>query len=141
MMAKAAAHRACDVPSEQEQSDVVEECFDALEALFVAEGCEINARTGRATTKSIKRKSLDDSTLWAPSPQNVLDVLNARENDFSSHDEFVRVLAWIKAALGPDREQYYGDVEYWALGYGGNDEAYVRDRWDSIRDAEAGWMR
>jgi hypothetical protein len=125
--------------SEREQSDVVEECFDGLEALFIAQGCKIDGRTGRATTKGITRKSLDDPTLWAPSPRFVLDVLNAHENDFSSHDEFVRVLAWIKAALGPDREQYYGDVENWALGYRGNDEAYVRGRWDSIRDAEAGW--
>jgi hypothetical protein len=137
-----------DLPSEA-QSDVVEECFDALEALFIADGCKINHRTGkattkgitrgRATTKDITRKSLDDPTLWAPSPQYVLDVLNARENDFASHDEFVRVLAWIKASLGPDREQYYGDVEHWALGYGGNNPAYVRERWDSIRDAVAGW--
>ena len=69
------------------------------------------------------RKGLDDPSLWASSPALVLEALAAWPNDgdtLPSHEDFVRALAAIKAALGPTREEYYGAVEEWALGYGEN---------------------
>jgi hypothetical protein len=85
---------------------------------------------------SKQRKSIDEPSLHAPSPQHVLDLLKAWPNtpeNVPTHLDFVRATAMIKASLGPDREQYYSDFEQWALEYPGNDEAYVRGRWDSIR--------
>lgn len=82
------------------------------------------------------RKSIDDPSQWAPSPQHVLDLLKAWRNtpeNVPTHEDFVCATAAIKTAFGPDREEYYPDFLEWAMEYAGNDEAYVRGRWDSIR--------
>jgi hypothetical protein len=90
---------------------------------------------GRQRNDSKQRKSIDDPSLHAPSPQHVLDLLKAWPNtpeNVPTHLDFVRATAMIKASLGPDREKYYPDFEKWALEYPRNDDAYVRGRWDSI---------
>jgi Family of unknown function (DUF5906) len=48
-------------------------------------------------------------------------------------------MAAIKAALGPTREEFYGEVEDWALGYPGNDTEYVGKVWESLCDSSLGW--
>jgi hypothetical protein len=120
----------------------VDRFFDALRATLIARGATVGRETGQsAALTGGARKPLSDPSMWAPSPQHVLDVLAAWPNELASHDELVAALAAIKAALGPDREQYYGDVEEWILGYPGTDDAYAKKTWDSITDAEAGWSK
>lgn len=90
---------------------------------------------GGRTGNSGPRKSIDDPSLRAPSPEHVLDILKAWPNtpeNVPTHGDFVAAIAAVKSALGPDRESFYGDVEQWALEYPGNDADYVRARWDSI---------
>jgi hypothetical protein len=64
---------------------------------------------------------LDLLKVWPNTPENV-----------PTHIDFVCAIAAIKTALGPDREDYYPDVEQWSLGYDGNTPEYIRERWDSI---------
>jgi hypothetical protein len=98
----------------------------------------VGLKIGRwqGSNNSTPRKSLDDPSLWAPSPQHVLNLMrkwpNTSEN-VPTHQDFVRATAMIKASFGPDREEYYQDFEAWALEYPGNDEDYVRARWESIK--------
>jgi hypothetical protein len=102
----------------------------------------IEPKPEKTNTSATTRKSLDDPSLHASSPELVIEALGVWENDLDSHDDFVTALAAVKAALGPRREEFYGDVEAWALGYGGNDEAYIRKTWESIKDAAVGadWL-
>jgi len=90
---------------------------------------------------SADAKKIGDGDV-APSPQLVLDALkylkNTEEN-FPTHDDFVLALRAIKAALGKDAEQHYGDVEQWALEFPGITEDYIRGRWDSFDDSTVGW--
>jgi hypothetical protein len=105
-------------------------------------GYEFVGRKAERRGTSAKRKPLDDASLHAPNSQLVLEALeyfrNTPEN-LPTHDDFVQALAAVKAALGPDREEYYPDVEEWGLQYNGNDDEYVRRTWDSIKDAAVGW--
>jgi AAA domain len=94
----------------------------------------------KLTTAS--RTKLDDPSKWAPKPELVLEVLRARPNipeNFPTHNDFVRAMAAIKAALGPNREEYYGEVEEWALEYPGNEPEYVHKVWESITNTALGW--
>lgn len=92
-------------------------------------------KRGGGSGRPGERKALDDTRLHAPSPQHVLDLLKVWQNtpeNVPTHSDFVAITAAIKSALGPDREDYYPEFLEWALEYPGNDEAYVRGRWDSI---------
>lgn len=96
----------------------------------------INTKTDRASGQAAIHKSIDDPSLRAPSPQHVLDLLKVWRNtaeNVPTHNDFVRAMAAIVGALGPDREEYYADVEAWALGYEQNTPEYVRARWDSFQ--------
>lgn len=98
--------------------------------------------TDAAAGSSTTRKSLDDTSLYAPDPRMVLEALQAWRNtpeNVPTHEDFVAVLAAIKASLGEAREDFYPIVLEWALEYDGNTEEYVRKIWDSIKDAAAGW--
>jgi hypothetical protein len=64
--------------------------------------------------------------------------LNTAEN-VPGYSDFIRELAAIKYALGPNREDYYDKVAEWALAYEGNTLEFVREKWESIRDSALGW--
>lgn len=118
----------------------VEQFFTALARLVKERGWSApNTSSTTATGASGARKGLDNPALHAPRPALVLEALAAWPNTLPTHDDFVAALVAIKAALGPDREDHYGAVEDWALGYDGNDADYVRKTWDSIGDASVGW--
>jgi len=111
---------------------------DAFRVTLIEEakalGFEIASHSGTGGTGA--RKSIDDPSQWAPSPQHVLDLLKAWPNtpeNVPTHEDFVCATAAIKTAFGPDREDYYPDFLEWAMEYPGNDEAYVHGRWASIR--------
>jgi Family of unknown function (DUF5906)/Bifunctional DNA primase/polymerase, N-terminal len=121
----------------------VDAFFAELARVIDAKGwAATNTATTTATGATGSRKGLDNVALHAPRPELVLDALAAWPNtadNVPTHDDFVAALAAIKAALGSDREDHYGAVEDWALGYDGNDADYVRKTWDSITDAAVGW--
>jgi Family of unknown function (DUF5906) len=85
------------------------------------------------------RKSLDDESLHAPTPQHVLDVLKVWKPDDMAHDEYVQAVAAIKAALGPDREQHFADMLEWSPGVRSQEYDEARKRWDSVTDSALGW--
>jgi hypothetical protein len=89
------------------------------------------------------RHSLDDPSGWAQSPELVLELLGEwpyTQENLPSHDDFVQAVAAIKWSLGPEREKYYPGVLQWALGYPENTETYVCKTWNSIKDANLGWL-
>lgn len=92
-------------------------------------------KRGGGTGNAGQRKSIDDPSRWAPTPQHVLDLLkewpNTPEN-VPTHNHFVAATAAIKTAFGRDREDYYPDFLEWATDYPGIEEEYVRGRWDSF---------
>jgi hypothetical protein len=92
-------------------------------------------RRGGRTGSNGQRKPIDDPSRWAPSPQDVLEFFKVWPNtpeNVPTHHDFVAATAAIKTAFGPDREDYYPEFLQWAMEYPGNDEDYVRGRWDSI---------
>jgi hypothetical protein len=103
------------------------------------------AAGGERGTKTAPRLSLDDPQLRASCPERVIEAIEAWPNNEETnprHPDFVRAMVAIKAGLGPKREDYYGQVLKWALGYPRNDGKYVRTTWDSIKNAEVGaeWL-
>jgi hypothetical protein len=104
-------------------------------------GLKVTASSGNASgAAGGQRKSLEDPSLWCPEgPGNVVAALQEYQPENLGHDEFVRHMAAIKAALGPDREDFYPDVLIWAPGIRSTEEAATRKVWDSITDAEIGW--
>jgi hypothetical protein len=117
-----------------------------LRELLASRGAEIVTNGGSPAAggggSHGARKRPDDPSLWAASPEHVVALLQAWPNDgvsLPTHDDFVRVLAAIKAALGPRREEFFGEVEEWALAYPGNDANYVCKTWDSLVDTAIGW--
>jgi hypothetical protein len=90
------------------------------------------------------RKPLPDASLQAPEPtgERVLELLKAVPCDdktFETRDDFIPVLAAIKASLGPHADEHWGDVLDWAMNFPGAEEDYIEKIWNSIRDAEVGW--
>ncbi len=101
----------------------------------------VKQSSGSSTTKH-DRKSLDDVALAAPNPERVLSLLQAvpcNDETFETRDDFVQVLAAIKAALGEARDDYWPQVLEWALHYPGAEEDYVTKIWESFKDAALGW--
>ena len=93
----------------------------------------------RGSSSGGARTGLDDPSLWAPSPQAVLDLLEKYRPATLGHDDFVKHLVAIKAALGPTREDYYPAVLEWAPGIRSTEFDETKKRWDSIHDASVGW--
>lgn len=58
---------------------------------------------------------------------------------FETRDDFIPVLAAIKASLGPQADEHWPAVLDWALNYPGAEEDYIEKIWNSIKDAEVGW--
>jgi RecA-family ATPase len=115
----------------------VQRFFAALRGALLEAGCTIEASTEGST--SGHRRSLSDPSGWAPTPQNVLDLLATWRPEEMGHDDFVRAIAAIKWALGPDREEHYGAVLEWAPGIRSTEYDETRKRWDSITDSALGW--
>jgi hypothetical protein len=127
-------------------SEHIDGFFTALRALIHKKDWgEIQKGALAGTGMPSTRKGLDDKSLHASSPKLVLEALEAWPNGpdtLPSHDDFVAALAAIKAALGPDREDYYADVAAWAMNHETIRPDYVRKTWESINDAALGasWL-
>jgi AAA domain len=119
-------------------SEQVDKYAAALSGYLELIGCKIVM--GSRSSAAQPRQPLDAPGRAASSPQHVLDALKCKPNDFETHNEFVTAIASIKVGLGKDREDYYPDVEQWAIeGWPDNTPEYVHAVWDSIRESSLGW--
>ncbi len=116
----------------------LEQFFAAVRAHIEAQGWEVASTTVSGSSTGA-RKSLDDPSLWAPSPQHVLDALAVWRPPHMDHDAYVQAIAAIKAALGPEREQYFPEVLEWSPGVRSTEADEARKRWDSVHDSALGW--
>jgi AAA domain len=125
----------------------VDAFFTELPALVEKHGYKVVTRAKLRSTPIGPRRSLEELDKLehpdhASDPQMVLDTLPYLPNEYD-YDDFIRMLAAIKHALGPSREEFYaieGGIEDWILSYGGdNTSDWARERWDSINDASLGW--
>jgi hypothetical protein len=117
---------------------------DAFQAEIVREAIALGFElvSNKKSRSSSTRLSIDDPRHWAPTPELAIRALKARPNTAENNprrEDLVRYIAAVKAALGPNREDYWPDVLEWALAYEGNKEDDVRKIWDSIRETEIGY--
>jgi hypothetical protein len=121
-------------------NDQVDAFITAVEALLARRGI-VATIVGSKTAGSTGgvRTGLDDPSLWAPSPQAVIDLLAGYEPDVLGHLDFVAHMAAIKAALGEAREDFYLNVLEWAPGVRSTEFDATRKVWDSVEDAAVGW--
>lgn len=118
----------------------IERFFPALAAFLAARGLPLGKTADpSAALTTGTRKSLDDPSLWAPSPGAVVALLIGWQPAELAHDDFIAVSAAIKAALGPAREDHYADYLGWAPGDRCTEDEATRKVWDSITDAQVGW--
>jgi hypothetical protein len=112
----------------------------AVAALVESRGLKVKVSGAKANgAPSGARTGLDDPSLWAPSPQVVLDLLAGYRPEVLGHNEFVTHMVAIKASLGSSREDYYPNILEWAPGVRSTEDDATRKVWDSIDDAEVGW--
>ena len=105
-----------------------------LKELLRREGCEVtkapkSLRTGLGVRKAIGHPSL------LGNPDKIREALGHIPNEYH-YDDWIRMCAAIKASLGGDNE-HYEIFEDWCMGYP-NDIDDIRDKWDSIYEAEIG---
>lgn len=115
----------------------IERFFGVLGSLLAQRGAATEKES--AVGVASQRKSLDDASLHAPSPALVLEALKAWRPEHMAHDEYVLAIAAIKAALGPRREEFKGEVLEWSPGPRSGEPDEFDKRWDSVTDASLGW--
>lgn len=124
-------------------ASAVERFFIALRTALEGAGCTVGKdTTASAALATGSRKSLDDPSLHAPSPDDVLALLAAvpcTPERFPDRDAFVPFVCALKACFGPTREDHWPAVLDWALQYPGAEEAFIAKIWDSVDDAAVGW--
>lgn len=70
-------------------------------------------------------------------PEALKEAIELLPNDNLDYDDWIRLVAAIKAGFGGD-EDYYPVFERWCLKYAGNTPEDVRRRWDSVTSSELG---
>jgi hypothetical protein len=123
------------------EAAAVDRFFAALVEWINATGGTITRHKGGGTGAS-SRKSLDDPSLYAPSPQHVLDILAVvpcNEETFETRDALVEWLPAAKSALGKSRDEHWPTVLDYLLQYPGAEPDYIERIWLSIDNASLGW--
>ena len=95
------------------------------------------AGSSSADRKEIGNRHLQASNIEAVS--ELLDAVPCDETTFETRDDFIPVLAAIKASYGKAHEDRWPDVLDWALQYPGATEEYVTKIWESFKDTSVGW--
>jgi hypothetical protein len=124
----------------------VERFFAGLTPIMEKHGYKVLKHAKLRSTPIGPRRSFEELDKLehpdhAPDPQDVLDALKFLPNEYD-YDDFIRMLAAIKHALGPSREEFFlidDGVMDWILQWGENDADWAQDKWDSITDASLGW--
>ncbi len=132
----------CDTPIDQlTEIDAAkaDAFYAALGDLLDMYGYPLAAGQGSSQSAAGTRHSLDDQSLWAPSPELVLAALQKWRPEHMAHDEYVQALAAIKAALGPHREDFKQIVLEWSPGVRATEDDQFEVRWNSIKDSALGW--
>lgn len=83
-----------------------------------------------------ERNLIGTSDLIADDVEALLSAMHAIPNDLN-YDDWIRISAAYKAAVA-GKEEYYKPFEEWSLQWPGNTPDIVRQKWDSIKDSEAG---
>jgi hypothetical protein len=96
-------------------------------------------KTTGSLSAATPRKSLDNPELWAPSPEHVSELLRTWRPEEMAHDEYVQVVAAVKASYGPRREEFKAEVLAWSPGIRSTEDEAFEKRWDSIKDSSLGW--
>lgn len=120
-----------------------EEFCTRARALLDLHGCTLVEDKAANITS---RKALGCPEHLAPSPETVFAALRAKPNtpdNFPNRDRGTRALlpfmCAIKSALGDAADDYYEQVEEWALEYPGLAPDECHSMWRSIRDSAFGW--
>lgn len=103
-----------------------------IDDLLVDEGCAIIGASSSKVTG--KRKLIGHPSLLGDAGK-VKEALGFIPNEYC-YDEWIRMCAAIKAALG-GRMEHYEIYEEWCMQYP-NDPSIVKDKWDSITETEIG---
>ncbi len=117
----------------------VDAFFAALGDLLDLLGYPVVSDKGSSTGAASKHRPIGSPELMASDPADVLALLKACSNADNDYDEFIRLLPAIKSSFGEAAEDYYPQVEAWALTYEENTPEVVRDKWESFHDAALGW--
>lgn len=86
-------------------------------------------------SKETERKPIGHPDLMTDDVETLISALQAIPNDLE-YDDWIRILAAYKAAVGGD-EAYYPVVEEWSLEWPDNTTEIVWQKWNSITHAEA----
>jgi Family of unknown function (DUF5906) len=112
--------------------------FAGLVDLLDIDGYPIVADKG--ASNSTTRTGLENPRLWAPKgPEQVLELLKEYQPEHLDHDDYVAHIAAIKAALGPHREDYRGEVLEWSPGVRSGEPDQFEARWNSITNSALGF--
>jgi hypothetical protein len=132
-------------PCDGKPEDLTEIDGAKVDAFFAALGDLLNmlgypvASDNGSSAATGKHRPIGSPELMASDPADVLALLKACSNADNNYDEFIRLLAAIKSSFGETAEDFYPQVEAWALTYEENTPEVVRDKWNSFRDAALGW--
>jgi putative DNA primase/helicase len=82
------------------------------------------------------RKQIGDPSTLADNKELAVEALMAIPNNLN-YSDWIRISAAYKAAVGGSAE-FYKKYEEWSLQWKNNTLGAVREKWDSIKDSEAG---
>lgn len=114
--------------------EMVDEVWENMIAYILEElGCSI---VESSITAAATRTPVGDPALMGD-PEQIEDALKYIPNKQLKYDEWIRMCAAIKAALGGD-EGCYGMFAEWCAQYEGNSPDDIRKRWDSVSESSLG---
>jgi hypothetical protein len=134
-------------PYEWHRGNLTEVGFDGLTEVaseqvdvFLGAACDLMENAGYLVTEKQSSASGNRMPIGHPSligdPELVRMALKLIGNELE-YDDWITLVAAIKAALGGDLE-HYEIYEDWCLLYDGNDHEVAKAKWDSVTDAEIG---
>ncbi|CUW38811.1 protein of unknown function [Magnetospirillum sp. XM-1] len=116
----------------------IEELWAAIGSVVDMFGGEVSSSSG-GSASTLERVPVIDGALRAPSPDAAVRALKSIPcESISDYEGFYQLVASFKASVGGD-EEFYPDLEEWALGWPDNDPDTVREKWDSFRETSLGW--
>nr|CRH07965.1 Protein of unknown function. P-loop containing nucleoside triphosphate hydrolases [Candidatus Magnetococcus massalia] len=93
---------------------------------------------GNNATSSVgQRYPIGDQHLRAANAQDAVNALRSIPIEDLDYDEWVKMIAAFKGAVGGD-EAYYPYLKEWCLEYAENTPEQIRSKWESIHDSEVG---
>lgn len=136
----------CDMPIDELSKVSEEQINDFLvqaQAYLVDKGYSLSKSKNDSFQTSESRKPIGDQSLMSD-PELVREALSfipnckdSERTEIKSHDDLIPYAVAIKAALGGN-EDHYGIFYAWMKQWEDNTDEYIRERWNSVRDAHIG---